>query len=90
MAAFSAAPVVEEKPVVPVAVEQTVKKKFNLLGWIGSALGGGVPRLAALAGFDWRALLVLIGAAILLGIGGLLMRHWIIGAIKDIRQAVEQ
>ncbi|MDQ0558676.1 putative chitinase [Rhizobium mesoamericanum] len=89
MAAFSAAPVVEEKTVIPVAVEQTVKKKFNLLGWIGSAFGGGSLSVAAFAGFDWRALLVIIGAAVLLGIGGLLLRHWIIGAIKDIRQAVE-
>jgi len=90
MAAFSAAPVVEEKPVVPIAVEQTVTKKFNLIGWIGSLFGGGGLSLAAFAGFDWRALLVLIGAAVLLGIGGLLLRHWIIAAIKDIRQAVEQ
>ncbi|EPE99547.1 peptidoglycan-binding protein [Rhizobium grahamii] len=89
-AAFSAAPVVEEKAVVPAAVEQTVKKKFSILGWIGSAFGGGGLSLAAFAGFDWRALLVLIGAAVLLGVGGLLLRHWIIAAIKDIREAVEQ
>ncbi|MDM9629550.1 peptidoglycan-binding protein [Rhizobium sp. S152] len=90
MAAFSAAPVVEEKPVVPVAVEQTVKKKFNILGWAASAFSGGGLSLAAFAGFDWRALLVILGFVTVLVVGGLFLRQWIIAAIKDIRQAVEE
>ncbi|KRB51780.1 chitinase [Rhizobium sp. Root708] len=90
MAAFSAAPVVEEKAVVPAAVEQTVKKKFNLLGWIGSAVSGGGLSLAAFAGFDWKALLVIVGAVTVIGLGALFLRQWIIAAIKDIRQAVEE
>jgi putative chitinase len=90
MAAFSAAPVVDEKEVVPVAVDQTVKKKFNILGWISGAFGGGGFGVAALAGFDWRALLVIIGFAVVLTIGVLIARKWVIGAIKDIRQAVEE
>ncbi|QIG72942.1 lysozyme-like protein [Rhizobium phage RHph_N3_2] len=89
-AAFMAAPVVEEKPVVPVAVEHQVKKKFNLLGWAGSAFGGGGGLgIAALTGFDWRALVVIIGALLIVAIGGLALRHYIIAAIKDIREAVE-
>lgn len=90
MAAFSAAPVVDEKEVVPVAVDQTVKNKFNILGWISGAFGGGGFGVAALAGFDWRALLVIIGFAVLLTVGVLVARKWVIGAIKDIRQAVEE
>ena len=89
MAAFQAAPVVEEVPVVPEAVDRSVKKKFNLLGWLWSGIGGGGFGLAALAGFDWRALLVLVGAALVIGLLGLVLRNWLISAIKDIRQAVE-
>jgi putative chitinase len=90
MAAFSAAPVVDEKEVVPAAVDQTVKTKFNILGWISGAFGGGGFGVAALAGFDWRALAVIIGFAVVLTIGVLIARKWVIGAIKDIRQAVEE
>ncbi|MBX5112672.1 glycoside hydrolase family 19 protein [Rhizobium lentis] len=89
-AGIMAAPVVEEKVVVPQAVEGVVKKKFSLLGWVGSAFGGGGGLgLAALTGFDWRALLVIIVAALAVAIGGLVLRHYIIAAIKDIRSAVE-
>jgi putative chitinase len=89
-AAFMAAPVVEEKPVVPAAVERQVKKKFSLLGWAGSAFGGGGGLgIAALTGFDWRALAIIIGAILVVAIGGLVLRHYIIAAIKDIRAAVE-
>jgi putative chitinase len=90
MAAFAAAPVVDETEVVPVAVDQTVKKKFNILGWISGAFGGGGFGVAALAGFDWRALLVIIGFAVVLTVGVLVARKWVINAIKDIRQAVEE
>lgn len=89
-AGIMAAPVVEEKQVVPASVEHQVKKKFSLLGWAGSAFGGGGGLgIAALAGFDWRALTVIIGAIIVVAIGGLVLRHYIIAAIKDIRTAVE-
>lgn len=90
MAAFSAAPVVEEKETVPVAVDQTVKRKFNLFGWVSTAFSGGGLGLAAFAGFDWRALAVILGFALVLVIGVLVARHWLIKAIKDIREAVEQ
>jgi putative chitinase len=89
-AAFMAAPVVEEKAVVPHSVERQVKKKFNVLGWAGSVFGGGGGLgVAALTGFDWRALAVIIGAVLVVAIGGLVLRHYIIAAIKDIRAAVE-
>jgi putative chitinase len=90
MAAFAAAPVVDEKEVVPVAVDRTVKKKFNVLGWLSGAFGGGGFGLAAFAGFDWKALIVIIGFAVALTIGVLVARKWVISAIKDIRQAVEE
>jgi putative chitinase len=89
-AGIMAAPVVEERAVVPHAVEGEVKRKFSLLGWAGSAFGGGGGLgLAALTGFDWRALVVIIVTVLAVAIGGLLLRHYIIAAIKDIRAAVE-
>ncbi len=90
MAAFAAAPVVDEKEVVPVAVDRTVKKKFNVLGWPSGAFGGGGLGLTAFAGFDWKALIVIIGFAVSLTIGVLAARKWVISAIKEIRQAVEE
>jgi putative chitinase len=90
MAAFAAAPVVDEKEVVPVAVDRTVKKKFNVLGWLSGAFGGGGLGLTAFAGFDWKALIVIIGFAVSLTIGVLAARKWVISAIKEIRQAVEE
>lgn len=89
-AGIMAAPVVEERAVVPHAVEGEVKRKFSLLGWAGSAFGGGGGLgLAALTGFDWRALVVIIVTVLAVAIGGLVLRHYIIAAIKDIRAAVE-
>ncbi|MBY5689332.1 glycoside hydrolase family 19 protein [Rhizobium leguminosarum] len=89
-AGIMSAPVVEERAVVPHSVEGEVKRKFSLLGWAGSAFGGGGGLgLAALTGFDWRALLVIILTALAVAIGGLVLRHYIIAAIKDIRAAVE-
>jgi putative chitinase len=88
-AGIMSAPVVDEKQVVPHAVETQVKKKFNVLAWVGSLFSGGGFGLAALAGFDWRALAVLVIAVLVVGGGGLLLRFWIIAAIKDIRAAVE-
>ncbi|MBX4944650.1 glycoside hydrolase family 19 protein [Rhizobium binae] len=89
-AGIMAAPVVEEKAVVPQAVEGEVKRKFSLLGKVGSLLGGGSGLgIAALAGFDWRALAVLLAAAIVAPLAFLLLRGWIIAGIKDVREALE-
>lgn len=84
-----AAPVVEEKAVVPAAVETTVKKKFNFLGSIGGALSTGGVGFAALSGFNERQLMAIAGIAVFLFIGGLAARQWIIGALRDIKNSVE-
>jgi putative chitinase len=68
LAAISAAPVVEEKETVPVAVDKTVRKKSNILGWASTAFGGGGFGLAAFSGFDWRALVVILGFAVVVTI----------------------
>lgn len=88
LAAFSAAPVVEEKEVVPQAVEKQVKKRFNIFGWLGGIFSGGGFGIAALSGFDWRALAVLVAGIVLVAALGLLLRNQIIAAIKDVRQGL--
>ncbi len=86
---FVSAPVVAEKPVVPAAVETQVKKKFNLLGWIG-CLGTGLSTgLGLIGGMDWRAILVIGGFALVAFLLALLLRHSIIAAVKEVRAAVE-
>lgn len=68
---------------------------FRLKGWLdgkdpaAGAFGGSGFGIAALAGFDWRALIGIIGFAAVLTIGVLVARKWVIGVIRDISQAVE-
>lgn len=78
-----------DKPVVPTTVEKEVKKKFSLAGWIGSILSGGGIGALGLAGFGWRELLVMGGLAIVVLLGGLALRGWIVKAIKDIKAELE-
>lgn len=78
------------KPVVPESVETAVKKKFNLFAWIGGLFGGGGGLgIAAFAGFDWRSLAVLLFGIAVFIVVGLAFRHWLIAAIKEIKEAIE-
>lgn len=76
--------------VVPVKVDKDVKKNFNLLQWIAGLFGGSGFGIAALAGFDWKALLVifLFGSAAI----GLLIffRTRIIQEIKELREGLAE
>lgn len=78
-----------DKPVVPPTVEKEVKKKFSLAGWIGSIFSGGGIGALGLAGFGWRELIVMGGLAIVVLLGGLALRGWIVKAIKDIKAELE-
>lgn len=90
-----AAPVVEkvettvDVQVVPKAVEGQVKKKFNLFGWVGGLFSGGGLGLAGLAGMDWQAIVAIGGVLLIVAVVALLLRQQLIGAVKDIRAAVE-
>lgn len=78
------------KPTVPPAVEKQVKQKTNLWGWIvglGTSAGAGIGKLLDA---EWSTVLAIGGVGIVAIGAGLLMRHQIIAAVKDIRQAVEQ
>lgn len=73
------------KETLPPTVDATVKKKFSLVGWLGTIFSGGGIGALGLAGFGWRELLALGTVAIFVLIGGLALRGWIVKAIKDIR-----
>lgn len=93
--AVQAAPVVEkrtvevDKPTVPATVEQGVKRRFNLFGWISGAFGGGGLGVAGLAGMNWQAIVAIGGVLLVVGVVALLLRQQIIAGIRDVRQVVE-
>lgn len=73
------------KPVVPVSVDKEVKKKFSLAGWLGTIFSSGGIGALGLAGFGWQELLTIGIVAVVVLLGGLALRGWIVKAIKDIR-----
>ncbi len=93
--AVRAAPVVVEtavavdKPVVPASLDQQVKRKFNLFGWLGGGGSGAALSLAGVFGADWRAILAIGALVLIAAIGALLLRNVILGAVRDIRAAIE-
>lgn len=96
-----AAPVVEEKkvevkvpvpvdtPVVPEKIDHEVKKKTSLWGWLTTILGSGGAGLAGILGADWQTIIAIGGLAIVMLVIVILLRRQIIGAVQDIRGAVE-
>ena len=80
---------VVDVPTVPQTVDHAVKKKFSLAGWIGSAVSSGGIGALGLAGFGWQELLTIAAVAAVALIGGLLLRSWIIRAIKEVREELQ-
>ncbi|WP_043614225.1 chitinase [Ensifer sp. ZNC0028] len=81
------APVTET--VVPPAVETEVKKKTNLWGWLFGGASAAGTGISALAGANWQTVLA-IGGVGLVAIGvGLVLRHQIIAAVREIKTAIE-
>jgi putative chitinase len=83
------APVTEVKPVVPAAVEQQVRGKTNLFAWIFGGGFSGMSMMSALSGADWRTVGVIAGIGVVTIGLGLIFRHQLIAAVKEIRQAAE-
>lgn len=82
--------VIEEKPVVPVAVDTEVKNKTNQSGWLIGILGSIGTALTGLFGQDWQTVVAVGGVAVVALVLLILLRRQIIAAVKDIRGAVEQ
>ncbi|OMQ44970.1 chitinase [Ensifer sp. 1H6] len=81
------APVTEA--VMPPSVEKEVKKKTNLWGWLFGGASATGTAVSALAGAEWPTV-VAIGVVGLVAIGaGLMLRHQIIAAVRDIKKAIE-
>lgn len=78
-----------ERPTVPPAVETEVKKKTNLWGWLTTIFGSGGVGVAGLLGADWQTILAIGGLAVVMLVIVILLRRQIIGAVQDIRGAVE-
>ncbi len=78
-----------DKPVVPESVEEEVKKKTGLWGWITSVLGGGGTGIAALFGMEWQAIVAIGGVSLAALLVIILLRGQIAGAIRDIRTGIE-
>lgn len=84
-----AVPVPVEKPVVPVAVEKEVKKKFNLFGWIGGLISSGGLGALGLSGMNWQGIIAIGGALLFAALLALVLRHWLIRAVREIREGFE-
>lgn len=82
--------VVEEKPVVPVAVDKQVKEKTNQSGWLIGLLGSLGTIVTWLSGQNWQTVAAIGGVAVVALLLLLLLRRQIIAAVKDIRGAVEE
>lgn len=82
-------PVEVEKPTVPKTVDKEVKKKTNLWGWLTTIFGSGGAGIAGLLGANWQTVVAIGGTAIVALVIVILLRRQIIGAVQDIRGAVE-
>lgn len=85
-----AAPVTEEKAVVPVSVDKQVKTKADRTGWLVGIGGTFGTAMTSVLGAQWQTVLVFGGVALVALLLIILLRSQIVSAIKDIRDRVEE
>lgn len=74
-----------EIPVVPIAVDQEVKKQTTGASWFTGLLTGGAAGASAVFGADWTTVLAIGGVGVV-AVGLIfLFRHRIIAAVHDFR-----
>ncbi|SDF36648.1 putative chitinase [Bosea robiniae] len=85
----ASAPVVEEKPVAvtPPALDKPVDKTGGFWERIGQIALAGGSRFAALLG-DWRVVVAIAGASIVLGGLDILFHARIIAAVRDLKREI--
>lgn len=81
------APVVEEVPVTPPALDKPVEKTGGFWERIGQIALAGGSGFAALLG-DWRVVLAIAGVSIVLGGLGILFHARIIAAVRDLKREI--
>jgi lysozyme family protein len=69
--------------------EREVQKKTGLWQWVTGIFSSGALGLGWLNGMDWQSVIAIGGVVIAFLVVILIMRRQIIGAVKDIRGAVE-
>ena len=84
------------KPKIEKAQEETkdkatqeVEKKTGIWQWVTGIFSSGALGLGWLGGMDWQAIAAIGGVVVVFLIVLLVMRRQIIGAVKDIKGAVE-
>ncbi|SFJ62926.1 glycoside hydrolase family 108 protein [Aerobium aerolatum] len=73
------------KPVVPVSVDQEVKRQTNGAGWFTSILTGGAAGAGAIFGADWMTVLAIGGVGLVSLVLLFLFRHRLLAAINEVR-----
>lgn len=66
-----------------------VEKKTGLWGWLTGLVGSGGLGIAGFAGVDWQTVAAIGGVVLVFLIILLVLRTQIVGAVKDIKSAVE-
>lgn len=88
-AAIMAAPVVEQKPVVPHSVDKKVKEKTNRFGFLAGGVGVASTGFTWLDGADWEKIIAVAGVGVLGVVLFLLLQNQLISAIKNVREGLQ-
>lgn len=81
-------PIEVEKEVLPPKIDSEVKQKTNWLQTVLTGLGLSGSGAAAFLGSGWQTVAVIAGSAIVVMLLVLLLRQWLVKAIREIREGL--